>query len=69
MKSCGDGAVKVLEEEVEYVVVNAPVFLDFLETKKAELGAVFGDALGHADVAADTEGMNAKGSKESSDPG
>lgn len=46
MDTVGDGGVEVLEEEVEHVVVDAPVFLDFLEAQETHLGAVFGDAPG-----------------------
>lgn len=69
VQALGDGAVEVLQEEVEDVVVDAPVLLDLLEAEQAQLGAVLGDALRHARVAADAEGVDAQGGEEAGDAG
>lgn len=46
VEAVGDGGVEVLQEEVEDVVVDAPVFLDLLQAEEAHLGAVLSDAPG-----------------------
>lgn len=62
-----NGSVEVVQEQVEDVVVDAPVFLHFLETEEAELGAVFGDALADVCAAADANGVNAQRCEETGD--
>lgn len=48
MQSRGDGAVQVLQKEVENVDVDAPVLLDLLQAEEARFGAVFSKAPGEA---------------------
>lgn len=67
VEAVGDGGVEVLQEEVEDVVVDAPVFLDLLQAEEAHLGAVFGDAPGEVCAAADADGVDAECGEETCD--
>lgn len=56
-----------MQEKVEDVDVDAPVFLDLLQTEEACFGAVFGKTSCQACAATDSDGMNAEGGEDACD--